>query len=178
MKTASHRSQAGYTLLELMTALSIMGILIAIGAPSFNDYNRNSRTLAAQNDLVTAFNLARSEAVQRSLRVSVCASNDGASCTGNATWNDGWIVFRDGGTAGTVDNTDAVLRVAAGPPATSVQIPAASAQNFYSFLATGIATPSGSIEALPYDCTSGDMKRRQISILAIGTIRSTLLTCP
>ena len=67
-----------------MTALSIMGILIAIGAPSFNDYNRNSRTLAAQNDLVTALNLARSEAVQRSLRVSVCASSDGASCTGNA----------------------------------------------------------------------------------------------
>ena len=178
MKTAAYRSQAGYTLLELMTALSIMGILIAIGAPSFNDYNRNSRTLAAQNDLVTALNLARSEAVQRSLRVSVCASSDGASCTGNATWNDGWIVFRDGGTAGTVDNTDAVLRVAAGPPATSVQIPAASAQNFYSFLATGTASPSGSIEVLPYACTAGDRKLRQIAITAIGTIRSTLALCP
>ncbi|MCB1624286.1 MAG: GspH/FimT family pseudopilin [Pseudomonadales bacterium] len=180
MKMVSQRSQLGYTLLELMTALSILGILVAVAAPSFSDYSRNSRALAVQNDIVTALNLARSEAVRRATRVTVCASSDGASCTGNTTWNNGWIVFADGsGAAGTVNApNDRVLQTYGDYPATIVQIPAATASSFYSFTATGSAVNTGALEMLPYGCTAGDLKRRRVAIIGIGTIRSTTLPCP
>ncbi|HRX88773.1 MAG TPA: GspH/FimT family pseudopilin [Steroidobacteraceae bacterium] len=171
-------SQLGYTLLELMTALSILGILVAIGAPSFNEYTRNSRTLAAQNDFVTALNLARNEAVRRSMRVTVCASSNGANCTGNTTWNNGWIVFQDGsGAMGTVDANDRVLQVYRDYPAAIVDIPAATALGFYSFTSTGTAAQAGVLEMQPHTCPTGVQKRRQVTVVGIGSIRSQLINC-
>jgi type IV fimbrial biogenesis protein FimT len=85
---------AGFTLLELMTTLSVVGIVLAVGVPSYLSVVRNNRAATNANELVSALTIARSEAVRRGDRVSLCRSNDGASCGG--TWTDGWIVFVDG----------------------------------------------------------------------------------
>ena len=51
---------------------------------------------AAANDLVTDFNIARSEAVKRRVPVTLCKSQDGATCDADAAGlSVSWIMFVD-----------------------------------------------------------------------------------
>ena len=100
MKTAVR----GFTLIELMTAILVLGVLLAMAIPSYREMTRNNRVAGTQNDLITSLAIARSEALHRSRSVTVCASSNGTSCTGVADWVKGWIVFTDAGTAGSVDS--------------------------------------------------------------------------
>ena len=84
----------GFTLLELMVALTIVGILMAIAAPSFREGLMGVRISGQTNDLMSDLALARSESVKRNQAVFLCASNNEATCEG-AAWSDGWIVFAD-----------------------------------------------------------------------------------
>jgi type IV fimbrial biogenesis protein FimT len=77
-------------MVELIMTVTVVGILLAIAAPSFRSFMQNSRLSTQANTLVYALNLARSSAVRLDTTVEVCASSDGATCTG--TWADGWIV--------------------------------------------------------------------------------------
>jgi len=87
------RTSLGFTLVELMVALTILGVLTAIATPTFKEYTRNTRVTTTQNNLVTALNLARSESLRRSRPVSVCASSDGLTCTTQDKWVSGWVAF-------------------------------------------------------------------------------------
>ena len=95
--------QRGFTLLELMITLAVLAILISTAIPAMRTTIQNNRMSGISNEFVTALQLARSEAIKRSAPVSVCASSDQASCTGD--WEDGWIVFRDGSAIGQVSAT-------------------------------------------------------------------------
>jgi len=87
--------EEGVTLIEMLAALMVLAILIAAGIPAMGEFIANNRMAAAVNDVVASLNLARSEAVKRRANVTICASSDGAGCSGAATAGDGWIVFRD-----------------------------------------------------------------------------------
>lgn len=87
------RAHKGFTLVELMVTLAVTAIVLGIAIPSFNTQILNNRSIALGEDLATALNFARSEAVKRAGRVSICASEDSETCTGE--WKDGFIVFVD-----------------------------------------------------------------------------------
>ncbi len=103
LKTA----QRGFTILELMAGITVFGILLAIGVPSFNEIIRNNRTATQANDLIGALWMARSEADTRGMPVSICASNaEHTDCAGAAVgnWSNGWLIFSDRtGAAGTIN---------------------------------------------------------------------------
>jgi type IV fimbrial biogenesis protein FimT len=84
---------SGFTLLELIVAISIAGVLMAVAIPSFRDMIRNSRLTAYTNEFVTALNLARNEAVKRGVSVSVRKIGG----TGTYWSTSGWNVFVDDG---------------------------------------------------------------------------------
>jgi type IV fimbrial biogenesis protein FimT len=75
----------GFTLIELMVALTIVGIALGVGVPAFNGYIANQRAKAAGQDLVMVINYARSEALKRNGEMFLRArdAND---------WAQGWIV--------------------------------------------------------------------------------------
>ncbi len=89
-------SKRGFTLIELMVTLAVLGILLTVAVPNFQTFVMNGRMASQTNDLITALNLARSEAVRRAANVTVCASSNGTSCTGG--WAAGWIVLDAAGT--------------------------------------------------------------------------------
>jgi type IV fimbrial biogenesis protein FimT len=103
---------AGYTLLELMVVVAIVGILSTMAVPGFRDsIGRNTRESAAA-DLVSSLSLARSEAVTQSANIAVCRSTDQATCANSseADWNDGWLVFTDLDSDGAVDVGESLLQ--------------------------------------------------------------------
>lgn len=105
--------QAGLTLIELMVTLAVAIVLLAVGVPLFTGIVGNNRAVTESNTFLTAFKLARSEAVRRSAPVSVCArdpSKDPPHCAGSADWGGGLLVFADDGTVGKVDGGDERIR--------------------------------------------------------------------
>jgi type IV fimbrial biogenesis protein FimT len=85
------RHARGFTAVELLMVMTVVGILLAIAVPSYRTFMQNSRLTTQANTLVYALNLARSSAIQLDKPVQVCASADGATCNGGG-WNQGWIV--------------------------------------------------------------------------------------
>lgn len=80
----------GFTLIELMITLVVVIILVAIAAPSFNSMIRDSRAATQANNLLSSLQVARSEAINRGVRVSMRRLSDTPS-----VWEDGWRIFTD-----------------------------------------------------------------------------------
>lgn len=100
----------GFTLTELVVTMSIVAILLAIGAPSFKYVTASNRATSEVNGLLGDLQFARAEAIKEGQTVSVCPSVDGLTCSGNgAAWQTGWLVFSDTGTIGIIDGTDFVV---------------------------------------------------------------------
>lgn len=97
LRESAERRSRGFTLLELMVALGVAALLVTVGVPSFNGFVQNTRATTHTNDLVTALNLARSEATRRGVPITVCSSTDEATCSAANDWSTGWIVLTPGG---------------------------------------------------------------------------------
>ena len=89
------KTSGGFTLIEMMIAITLMAILMAIAVPSFKDASLSSEVRSIANDLVAHAALARSEAIKRNAIVTLCVSADGATC-GAGGWEQGWIVTSAG----------------------------------------------------------------------------------
>jgi type IV fimbrial biogenesis protein FimT len=108
-------AERGFTLIELLITVSIAAIMLTLAIPSFQSFLLNNRLTSQTNDFVLALASARSEAVKRGVRVSVCSRDSDATCAASTTWGNGWLVFVDNNGDGTVDGTatppDIVLQV-------------------------------------------------------------------
>lgn len=60
---------AGFSLLELMVGVSILGVLLALALPSFSEWVRNNQVRTVAEALREGLQLARSEAIKRNTRV-------------------------------------------------------------------------------------------------------------
>lgn len=104
--------ESGFSLIELMVTVAIVVILAVLAMPSFQTLLLGRQIEAAADTLASDFRFARSEAVKRTNRVTICTSSNGTSCTGaGGLWIEGWIVFVDEDGDGAVDADDVVVRV-------------------------------------------------------------------
>ena len=109
--------QPGFTLIEMMLAISVLAVLLAVGVPNFRDFVRNSRMTSAANDVLSDFNLARSEAVKRRVPVTLCKSQNGSACdTDNTDPFESWIIFVDDANPAAASGNDGNGAVDAGEP--------------------------------------------------------------
>jgi type IV fimbrial biogenesis protein FimT len=113
----------GFTLVELIVTITIVGILSALAGPSLTTLIANQRLSSQANDLLSDLTFSRSEAVKRSSNftsdfgVTICKSADPNAATPSCNvtvataWTSGRIVFIDNNGDGVRDAADQVLRI-------------------------------------------------------------------
>ena len=91
----SNRLQAGFTALELIVTMAIVAILLATAVPSFKNYGWNLRMKTAMDVLQTDLTLARGHAISHNIQTIICPVSGADDCSGEPSWQSGWIVFTD-----------------------------------------------------------------------------------
>lgn len=157
----------GVTLIELMVAVAVLGILITFGVPQMAQIINDVRASNAANEFVSAVNLARTEAVKRSRLVTICS---GASCTGDAgDWGNGWIVFVESsssaGVGSYVDGEEVLSRQQALSPKTYMSSATAGSMTF-----NGTGEPVG-MSNFAVNINYDGKHERQICMSRAGRIR-------
>jgi prepilin-type N-terminal cleavage/methylation domain-containing protein len=90
----------GFTLLELMITIGLVGVLFGLVVPNMAAFMRNNRLTSAANDLLRGTQQARSEAIKRQNgAVVMCATADSEAAASAISCSygsfSGWFVFND-----------------------------------------------------------------------------------
>lgn len=155
-------SEGGFTLVELMVTLAIAAILMTMAVPSFTEMTKNNRLTTQTNQMVTALNLARSEAINRRATINVVATDAGSASN---EWGKGWSVAVNGG---------ATLRIFQSLEGGST-LDSTSDIGTIQYLASGRANVTDTLTLC--DDRTGETGR-QISILTTGRVTTTTVACP
>jgi type IV fimbrial biogenesis protein FimT len=108
---------SGFTLVEVLTVITLVAVLMALGVPSYQYVTSANRISGEVNGMLGDLQYARSEAIKEGQTVTVCSSANptapAPTCAGGTTgWQSGWIVFTDVNGTGAVDSPlDTILRV-------------------------------------------------------------------
>jgi type IV fimbrial biogenesis protein FimT len=108
-RVTRNRVQAGWTLVELMIALAIAGILVSWAGSAATGAIQAARCFEAHAALLRSLNGAQLAAGLRERDVRICPSADGASCTGDYRWERGWVTYVDANDNNRLDPADIVL---------------------------------------------------------------------
>ena len=134
------RAPRGFTLPELLIVVTVMGVLLSIGVPSFVEFLRNQRVKTASFDVVSSLTYARSQAIVLNTSVTLTPAS--------GVWTKGWtITYVDSaGTTQTVRTQDAVPNITITGPTSIVyrgsgRVNAASAPQFQLTASGGSVVP-------------------------------------
>jgi len=174
--------QTGFTLVELMITLFIAAILITVAVPSFTATIQNNRVTTQINEFVSTLNLARTEAIKRGARVTVCKSADASNCDTSSTgWEQGWIVFIDTDADETRDSGETILLTSEGLSVGSTLRGASGADvnNFVSYRASGKTTfpiSGGEVALILCDPRNDDSVTKAITVAPTGRVSTMPVT--
>lgn len=174
------KSIIGFTLIELITALAILGIFLAIAIPNYAAIVQNNAIRVASNDLMAALMLARTEAVKRNVPVSICATSDQNFSACGSNWRLGWLVFVNptGGTTLVNTPTAPLLRVV---PINNPNITVTFSPNKNIITYQGTGFPSTSTGALTITIKSSSCSGnagRNLALSITGNPTATSVSCP
>jgi len=126
--------QRGFTLGELLTTMTVVGLSLSFAVPSFNTIVNNNRRATGINQLVSTMYLARSEAITRNSQITVCPSKNGGGCEA-VGWNEGWLLFTDTNRDRSVDPGEFILSHM--PAQTRLEIQSAEFGTFFVYRPNG-----------------------------------------
>lgn len=104
------RAGAGFTIIEMMVAVTVLGILSVVALPSLQGLIANQRVRNVTTDLMASLMFARSEAIKRNAQINIVPNG--------GDWSTGWTVQTTGGA--TLRAQDAPTGVTATGPAGNV----------------------------------------------------------
>jgi type IV fimbrial biogenesis protein FimT len=175
MKGMQRKRSAGFTMTELLVVMVVIGILAAIGAPSYIYVSTSNRISSEINGLLGDMQFARSQAVKEGQTVTVCASSSPyTACTGSpggSAWQNGWIVFLDANGNQQVDAGETILRVQPAFSGTDTFVASVATYSAATYNRMGYA-PTGSANTLTinlHNSTTISDYTRCLAITPVGT---------
>lgn len=157
---------SGFTVIELIVAISVLAILVTMGIPAIQEMIKNNRATGQSNELVAMINFARNEAIRRNRCVVVELTSTASGWSG---------VVKDTSTdpdLAACTTTD-TLRTA---EYSSVLL--ASGTDDFAFNNRGYVDGFTQVDlALEHTDCSGDRQRREIAILPTGQVSSSDAAC-
>ena len=177
----------GFTLIELIVVIVIVSIIVSFAIPSFIQVKINNTLSSGITNFSNGLLIARSEAVKRNNRVSVCKTTDPTnatptcSATNTVFWNQGWIAFTDsnGDGAITVADGDTVLKVGNPLENNYVLKGQTDVSNFVTYTSTGEVSKPG-IFVLCKDANTKYAKQLSIGLsgrIAVADKSTTIASC-
>ncbi|MEO8303404.1 MAG: GspH/FimT family pseudopilin [Betaproteobacteria bacterium] len=116
VRHAPRAGSAAFTLVEMLIGLSIAALLIAMAVPAFHDWLGAYELANHARNLAETMTRARTEAVRRGHRVSLCKSPGRDQCADLGSWDAGFVVFADANHDGKIDPGEPVLEIAGPAP--------------------------------------------------------------
>lgn len=95
------RPMNGYTIIECMICVAIIGLLSSIAIPSFAAMINKTRVTNASNDVLLTLVVARNQAITQGKVVLVCQTDESEPDTcssrrsSKTNWASGWMVYVD-----------------------------------------------------------------------------------
>lgn len=108
-RLSQHRASPGFTLLEALVVVALLALLVAMGAPAMSDLRQRHQLQAQAEGFLSSLMLARSEALRRQQRVTLCARAQSGDCDAGGDWQQGWLVFADPNDNAVHDEGEAVI---------------------------------------------------------------------
>lgn len=143
-RPGSRFTSAGFSLIELLVSVSLLGVLLAMALPAFSEWIRNNQVRVAAETLREGLQLARSEAVKRNTRMRMqlvtSLDNSCALSTAGPYWivNAGSSVTPAGACATPISATTTPYVVQASPAtASATKVTVLASQAVVAFDAAG-----------------------------------------
>jgi type IV fimbrial biogenesis protein FimT len=111
LDSISGRRSAAFTLIEMVIAIAIAGLLTVMGVPAFHEWLGAYQLANHAKHLAETMTRARTEAVHRGHRVNLCKSVDRLRCADHGSWDAGFVMFVDINRNGTIDSDEQLLEV-------------------------------------------------------------------
>lgn len=111
---SGRRRNRGFTLIEVITVLSVIAVLTTLAVPSFSRLIANQRDKAIASELYVALNKTRSEALTRNLNVTLSAKG--------ADWASGWTIVSPTNAAVVLEERGAVIGATVSGPSSPASV--------------------------------------------------------
>lgn len=150
--------QRGYTLLELLIALTILLILSTLALPSFSSIVKRTQAEIQMHALIDAAQLARSSAVSRRESVVFCATSNQQVCGDD--WTQGAMVFVDPNNNRRIDpNEPVITTLPPTPEGSRLVMRAALNKQYLRYMSTGmLENTAGSWVYCPANATEREAR--------------------
>lgn len=179
VKTGAKSRNSGFTLMELIVTMALAAVVLTLGVPMFQDVISNNRLAATVNEFVGSLQLARSESIKRGVRVTLCKSANGTSCSSSGGYEQGWIVFADPNNNAAIDVGETIIRVfEAFPTGANMTLTGNThVARYVSYVATGATQLIGGGFQAGTLTLCAAPKARRIVINSVGRVRTIGATC-
>ena len=80
-----HRHRNGFSLIEMLIAIAVVGIILAIGVPSFKKMFDSNKLKGGSDALYFMFSLAKTESIKRNANIYLTVESGDSWCVGVTT---------------------------------------------------------------------------------------------